>query len=307
MSGAAYGLNFKQLEIFNSVVEEGSTTRSAVRLGMSQPAVSRNVAQLEKDLGFALFNREGGRLIPTEAALRLHAAATKAFQGIDKVVHSTRNKESVKHGQLKIAAVPSLSLSFLPRAIKGFIQNYPDVSLSIETRTSRSSIEMVADSWVDAALVSMPISHPGLKMELLTTPKAVCVLPKGHPLAARDIIEIADLRNANLITLSRSHNSRHRIEELCAAEGFIPDIKLETSTIEMACVLVEEGLGVTIVNELTAERHLGRNVVIRPFRYSMNYAYAFAFPANQAPSEITRIFVTHMKEYVAKVLSNDLI
>ncbi len=305
MSAFASGLNFRQLEIFSAVVEEGSTTRSAIRLGLSQPAVSRNVAQLEKDLDFALFNREGGRLIPTEAALRLHAATKKAFDGLEDVVSSTKNKESVTRGNIHIAAVPSLSMSLLPPALKAFIKDYPDVTVSIETRTSRSSMEMVADQRVDAALVSMPISHPGLKTELVATPKAVCVFPKGHRLNEKDVIEIADLRGENLIPLSRSHFSRHRIEELFAAEGIIPDVKIETSTIEMACVLVEEGLGVTIVNEITAERHRRTGLVIRPFRHSMDYAYAFAFPANQPPSEITRIFATHLKNYVAnKVWEN---
>jgi len=161
-------------------------------------------------------------------------------------------------------------------------------------------MEMVADRRVDAALVSMPITHPGLNTELVATPKAVVVLPKGHRLAAKDIIDIVDLKGENLIPLSRSHNSRHRIDELFAAEGMLLDVKIETSTIEMACVLVEEGLGITIVNEITAERHRKQGLVVRPFRHSMNYAYAFAFPANQPPSEITRIFATHLKNYVAE-------
>ncbi|MBL4667131.1 MAG: LysR family transcriptional regulator [Sneathiella sp.] len=300
MATFASGLNFRQLEIFNAVVEEGSTTRSAMRLGLSQPAVSRNVAQLEKDLEFALFSREGGRLVPTEAALRLHAATKKAFEGLEDVVSSARNKESITRGQIHIAAVPSLSMSLLPLALTTFIKDYPEITISIETRTSRSSMEMVADRRVDAALVSMPIEHPGLRTELVARPAAVCVMPKGHRLAEKDIVDIADLKGENLIPLSRSHSSRHRIEELFAAEGMLLDVKIETSTIEMACVLVEEGLGITIVNEITAERHRKLGLEIRPFRHSMNYAYAFAFPVNQPPSEITRIFVTHLKKYVAE-------
>lgn len=301
MTNFTSGLNFRQLEIFNAVVEEGSTTRSAIRLGMSQPAVSRNVAQLEKGLNLPLFNREGGRLIPTETALRLHAATKKAFDGIEDVVTSARNNESLKTGHIQIAAVPSLSLSMLPHAIKLFLDDYPDVNFTIETRTNRSSMEMVADQRVDAALVSMPISHPGLKTELLAMPRAVCVLPFGHPLSDKESISIQDLKDENFIPLSRSHNSRHRIEELFASEGIIPKIRLETSTVEMACVLVEEGLGVTVVNEITAERHRRLGVVIKPFQYQMNYAYAFAFPASRPPSEITRIFATHLKKYVAKL------
>lgn len=298
MSELTSGLNFRQLEIFNAVVEEGSTTRSAIRLGLSQPAVSRNVSQLEQDLGFALFDRIGGRLVPTEIALRLHAETKKAFAGIEEVVTKARNKGITKRGRIDIAAVPSLSLSFLPEAMKGFILDFPEVSILIETRTSRMSMEMVASARVDVALVSMPISHPGIKMELLDAPKAVCVVPKGHRLARKDEVDIRDLVGENLIPLSRGHNSRHRLEELFAAEGHIPKFRIETSTIEMACVLVEQGLGITIVNAITAERHRKLGVEVIPFKHSMNYAYAFSFPAKKPASEITRIFVSYIKKYV---------
>lgn len=298
MSETEGGLNFRQLEIFNAVVEEGSTTRSAVRLGLSQPAVSRNVNQLEQDLGFSLFDRVGGRLVPTDIALRLHAETKKAFEGIEKVVDAARNKEGLQTGKLVLAAVPSLSLSFLPEAMEAFIRDFPDVSISIETRTSRMSMEMVAGAKVDVALVSMPISHPGVTMEILEAPRAVCVVPKGHKLAGKEEVDIKDLIGENLIPMMRGHNSRHRLEELFAAEGHFPNIRIETSTIEMACVLVEQGLGITIVNEITARRHRKLGVEVLPFRQSMNYAYAFAFPAKKPSSEITRIFVSYIKKYV---------
>ncbi len=298
MSELTSGLNFRQLEIFNAVVEEGSTTRSAIRLGLSQPAVSRNVSQLEQDLGFALFDRVGGRLVPTEIALRLHEETRKAFAGIEEVVNKARDKGGVRKGQIDIAAVPSLSLSFLPEAMEKFILDYPEISISIETRTSRMSMEMVANARVDVALVSMPISHPGIKMELLEAPEAVCVVPKGHPLAAKQEVEIKDLMGEQVIPLMRGHNSRHRLEELFASEGHIPEFRIETSTIEMACVLVEQGLGITIVNAITAERHRKLGVEVIPFRHPMNYAYAFAFPAGKPPSEITRIFVSYIKKFV---------
>jgi DNA-binding transcriptional LysR family regulator len=304
MSAIESGLNFRQLEIFNSVVEEGSTTRSALKLGLSQPAVSRNVAQLEKDIGFDLFLREGNRLVPTEAALRLHAEARRAFDSINEVVFSTRNKEAVSGGSFRIAAVPSLSLGFLPRAISLFLKIHPDVRINVETRTSRMAMDLVANQNVDTALVSLPISHAGLKMELLSTPKAVCVMPEGHRLTSKEVVGITDLKDERLISMSRSHNSRHRLEELFASEGIAPDIRLETSTIEMACILVEEGLGVTIVNELMVERHLRMGLVMRPFQHAMHYAYAFAFPAKKPPTEITQIFVTHVKNYVAERFGN---
>lgn len=125
-------------------------------------------------------------------------------------------------------------------------------------------------------------------------------MPKGHPLAKKDVIEIQDLDGENFIPMSRSHNSRHVLEELFANAGIVPKIKLETSTIEMACVLVQEGLGVTVVNEMTAAHHKPLGVEIRPFKHPMNYTYAFVFPVNKPPSEITRIFVTHIKEYLAE-------
>ncbi|GLQ06902.1 LysR family transcriptional regulator [Sneathiella chinensis] len=299
MSNFANGLNFRQLEIFSAVVEAGSTTRSAIKLGLSQPAVSRNVAQLEKDLGFSLFDRSGGRLIPTEAALRLHAEVSKALTGIENVLHSTRDSKAPMRGKVSIAAVPSMSLSFLSRAVTGFAEDFPDVKIQFETRTSRMSVEMVADLRVDVGLVSLPLSHPGIRLEELARPRAVCVMPKGHPLTAKREIDISDLKGHNLIPMSRSHSSRHRLEELFSSVGIEPQVRFETSTMEMACALIESGLGVTVANEITANRHESHGVVVRPFKHDMNYIYAFAFPASTPPTEISQVFVTYLKNYLA--------
>ncbi len=200
-----------------------------------------------------------------------------------------------------------MSLSFLPKVIKEFHDHYPDEIISVETRTSRTAMEMTADRRADVALVSMPAaSHPGLRMDLVSTPRGVCMMPKDHPLASKEMIEIADLKGEKLIPLSRSHASRHRLEELFASEGLKPRIILETSTIEMACVLVEEGLGLTIVNEITSGVHKRHDVAIRAFKPEMNYAYAFAFPVGQPMSEITQIFVTHIRNYLAAHLPSGI-
>jgi len=293
-------LNFKQLEIFSKTVEAGSTTRSAVMLGMSQPAVSRNLAQLEKALGFALFERTGGRLVPTTAALRLHKEAERAIKAVQNVVDSAIGYDSENvSGQLRIAAIPSISHSFLVRVLKSFMAKYPEVTFSFATQSSRAVMETMAGRNADIGLVSMPMSHPGVQTETFIQPRSVCLMPEDHPLTAKQQISISDLIGQDLISLSRQHASRHRLEELFAMEGQKPEIKLETSTAEMSCRMVQEGLGLAIINEVTASAFMN-GLVSRSFKNDMHYTYAFAFAANQPRSELAQLFVSYLKQQAAE-------
>lgn len=299
-SGKVGQLNFKQLEIFSKTVEVGSTTRSAVMLGLSQSAVSRNLAQLEKALGFDLFERIGGRLIPTPAALRLHKEVEKAVRAVQQAIDSAIGFDiEAVSGRLSIAALPSIGHTVLHQAIKSFLERYPSVHFSIQSPTSRLVMEIMAGGNADLGIVSMPISHPGVQTETFVELRPVCLMPKDHPLTKREEITIDDLHCHDLITLSRQHSSRHRLEELFGMAGLKPNIKVETSTAEMSCKLVQAGLGVVIVNEVTANSYK-TNLEIRPFKHDMHYSYAFAFSANSPRSELAQIFVSYLKQMAAK-------
>lgn len=294
-------MDVRHLEIFQAVVDAGTATRAAHALGLSQPAISRNIKQLELDLGFALFDRSRGRLSPTPEAMRLHAEIVKAFSGIERVVATARDIGNIASGRLRVAAVPSLAQGVLRQAIGSFVNQMPSLTVSFEVRSHRMVVDLVASRGVDLGIGTLPVIHPGIMSEPLCRPKAVCVLPEGHELARHKVIQARMLDKINFVTLSRRHNSRHRLDEIFQAAGVAPNIRVDVATAETACSLAAEGVGVTVVNALTARRYAGREVVTRRFEPEMRYDFGILYPAKQPRSEITQSFTSHLKDVLKEM------
>lgn len=294
-------MDVRHLEVFQAVVDAGTATRAAQALGLSQPAVSRNIKQLEKDLGFSLFDRARGRLSPTPEAMRLHAEIVKAFTGIQKVVATARDIGNIASGRLRVAAVPSLAQGLLRQALGAFVKQIPSLTTSFEVRSHRMVVDLVASRGVDIGIGTLPVTHPGVMAEHLCRPRAVCVLPSRHELSKQQTISAEMLDKIDFVTLSRRHNSRHRLDEIFLSAGVAPNIRVDVATAETACSLAAEGVGVTVVNALTARRYAGEDVVIRDFVPEMRYEFGLLYPVKQPRSEITQSFTAHLREFLDQI------
>ncbi|MCY4127568.1 MAG: LysR family transcriptional regulator, partial [Pseudomonas sp.] len=124
-------MNFKQIETFRAVMLSGSMTAAAQALHTSQPNVSRLIAQLERANGFKLFERVGGRLLPTDEGAQFFADVERAFIGLHSLETSAEHLKRGGTGQLRIGAVPSLTHGLLPKIIQRFRQQNPHVHISI--------------------------------------------------------------------------------------------------------------------------------------------------------------------------------
>ena len=294
-------MDVRHLEIFRAVVDAGTATRAAQALGLSQPAISRNIQQLEQDLGFHLFDRARGRLSPTPEAMRLHAEIVKAFTGIEKVVSTARDIGNTAPGSLRIAVVPSLAHGLFRDVLSSFIKRMPSLSVSLEVRAQRSVVDIVTSRGADIGAATMPVIHPGITSELFCQPRSVCMLPKGHSLAKHEVIQVDMLNGVDFIFLTRRNKSRHQLDEIFLTEGVKPRLRVEVSNAPMACSLAAEGLGITVVNALIARRYDGKGVVMREMEPRISYDYGLFFPANQPRSEITQAFTAHLTEHLGQI------
>jgi DNA-binding transcriptional LysR family regulator len=130
-------------------LQTGSITAAARELGLSQPAVSRLLAKLERNIGFQLFHRDRGRLPPTPEALIFLEQVGHALGGIDRVGELARNISANKVGQLKLVAPPSFTEGVLPEIVASFVQRFPDVHLTLESRSVETAKAMIATREVD--------------------------------------------------------------------------------------------------------------------------------------------------------------
>jgi DNA-binding transcriptional LysR family regulator len=240
-------MNIRQLEAFHTTIETGSVTLAGERLGISQPAVSKLLKSFSETCGFQLFTRSGGRLVPTLEARMLAVEVERMFSGtkrIARLAEAVRNRE---WGEVTIAAPPALATLYLSHALSPFLAEQPDIHFTLQSKTSPRIGELVAAGQIDIGLSVLPFDHPNVSAEIIMRFSMVCILPAGHPLTAKQVIEIDDLRNEAFISLFRDDCSLMTIDRAFQLKGVQKRNRIEVPLSETACSFVANGVGVSIV------------------------------------------------------------
>ena len=290
-------ISLRHLEILRALVETGKTTAAAQRLGTSQSAISRGIAQLEGELGRLLFDRQGGRLVPTAEAFALYEQVRPVFTVLARIGEDSSPLPS--GGILRLAAPPTLAHCFMPARIASFIGQNPSIEISFDVTSSDSLITNVAEERVDLGLTDTIPTHAGVRSELLLATDAVCILPARHPLAIRDWIEPQDLADEAFIALTRRHSGRFAIDQVFDDAGVAPRTIIETATAVSAGEFVREGLGVTLLNPFPIAAQLGASVAVRPFRPRIPYRTSFLMASRAPVSAATAAFIAHTRASLA--------
>lgn len=287
-------MNLRQLEIFREVVASGSLTRAAHKLGISQPAVSAAVTNLESDVGFLLFKR-------THAGTELTPEARTLAEEAARVLSAARNLETLaldlsagRAGKLYIGCLPGFSPVFMPRVVAEFLEDHSGARISFQTHASEKVEQWVASGHWEIGLVELPDANPALEVRPLSLPM-VCALHAGHPLATRAVVEVSDLEGEPLVTLDESHQTSIKLRVLFRKAGVRMAVRAECHLFPPACALVSEGVGVALVDPVTAINYEGPDLVLKPFRPRVEFDLAVIFPRHQSISRQCRAFAEHLE------------
>ena len=289
-------MKLRNIEAFHALMVAGTTTEAAAMLRVSQPAVSRMIGQLERNLGFALFKRVKGRLFPTPEAEIFDGEVEKSFIGIDKLARIAEDIRAKRIGHLRIVGMPALSLGFVPKVLDRFMETRPGLNVTLEVRSSQKVIEWIAAQQFDLGLAVMPVDHPAIEVEPLDPSEAVCVLPPGHPLASKAAIRPCDLEGVPFVSLGTEHRVRFEIDQAFEAAGVTRAVQVAAQLSAVVCQLVACGRGAGIVDPFTAADFAERGVVVRPFRPAIFFNTALLYPAHRPRSRLTEDFVTLLKD-----------
>ncbi|MCA0355409.1 MAG: LysR family transcriptional regulator [Proteobacteria bacterium] len=290
-------LNLRSLEAFRETMLSGSATAAAGRMGLTQPAVSRLIAQLEQEVGFELFYRERGRLSPTPEALIIYDEIDLAFGGLERVDALARDIAAFNTGLLKIVAPPSLSESVLSTILPRFMAKFPKVRIAIESRSTETARAMVANRTVDCGFVKLPLERSDISTVTLSTSETVCVLPDAHPLAAHEVLTPELLRGEPLVLLGAGTWTRRQIDDAFRERGVRPEVRVETHTVGSACALAAGGLGIAVVNALLADNFARPGVAIRVFRPQILHEYAFMTSALAPMNRLAAAFLDEAQSF----------
>ncbi len=264
----------RQLEAFRSVMLMGSITGGANHLRLTQPAVTRLIRDLERSLGFALFERHRGRIRPTPAAIELSREVDKCFVGLDRITKAAADIRQGRAGRLRIAAIPTLAVGVLPEILARFLADRLQLRVDLIDGSSAEIAEWVADGAYDLGFATTAATHPGVKAHPLPPVRAVAVMAPSHRLAGQRVVRPADLAGEALVAPIRSTRLRMSLDESLARAGVEPELRVETSLSAVACAAAAAGAGIAVVEGFTADLLKGLGAVVKPFRDGVEVEYA---------------------------------
>lgn len=262
-------------------MQSGSITGAAELMNVTQPAVSRLIKDFESRIGFPLFERKKGRVYPTIEATSLFEEVQRSFTGLEKIAATATEIRSFRSGFLRIAAMPAIALQFLPRVVTAFSALYPEISVSIQIRSSTKVVDWVGAQQVDLGFAALQSPTPGTDQKTLCDGPVVAAVPAGHRLAAKTVLRPEDLRGTPIISLGPELSMRHRIDEAFALRGVAMQSRIEVQLSTAICEFVAANAGIGLVDPITAFEMSDRNLVIRPFDPAIQFFFSLLMPLNR--------------------------
>lgn len=284
-------MNFKHIEAFRAVMVTGTASRAAEVLKVTQPAISRAIADLERATELQLFNRVRSRLVPTPEAQMFFRDVEEAFVGLDRLRSSAARIKDVGAGQLRIASLSSLGSSLVPKAIAAFSRRNANVSISLHVQTSSVVRNLVAAGQFDIGLAADEIDTSGVVHQVFATPLLMCAIPRGHKLSAKDIIRPLDLHGERFIAYSAEDTVQKTLDAALKAVKSSPRIVVETLFSVTVQSLVAEGVGIGLINPYTMNGVYDKRIVIRPFEPKLYARTLLLFPPDRQRSRLISDFV----------------
>ena len=290
-------LTFRQLEAFHAVMTAGSVTQAAGQLGVSQPAISRVLADLELNVGFPLFEKMARKLRPTERARLLHAEVERSLSGLAQIEAIADRLREQGEGQFRLAIVPSLVAAICEHVLTPYAAAHPGVSIIVETPTTLNALDWSSGAQADLGITFEPIALPGVTSEVLGHTEAVCLLPGGHDLMRRaSPITPTDLAGLPFVSYRLDSGFRAEVDRVFAARQIQRDLRFEARTTAAVCELVAATGGASIIPcpgpDIAADHRLG----MLPFRPALSSTVRAICPAGP-PSRLARLFLEFLRSH----------
>ncbi|MER9832393.1 LysR family transcriptional regulator [Mesorhizobium sp. M0134] len=289
-------LNQRQIEIFNAIMVHKSVTAAAASLRTSQPTVSRELRDLEKQIGFDLFNRFGKRLTPTSQAQLLQSVVARSFVGMEEISRVATAIKGHNAAHIRIACLPAYAEAFLPDVVHRFLKSRPRVHLSVHSLGEVALRHDMTTQLFDIGLTEGSYDYDDATTEKIDAGELVCVLPAGHPLTAKAVIDLQDFQGVAFVYYSEEDPYRRKLDEAFDAACVARHYTVETTTATGLCSMVAAGVGVSVVNPFTAAHYAERGIVLRKLSVRVPYHVNLWRPAKGLRSAHADQFVRLLRQ-----------
>jgi DNA-binding transcriptional LysR family regulator len=257
-------MDIRQLKAFVAIAESGTFTAGAVRVHVTQAAISMQIRQLETETHAQLFIRAPRRVILTEAGEKLLERAYTILREHDAALEELAALTGAHRGRLRIGSASAMvSADPLPQILKELRGTHAGVETSVGSGTSESLVKQVLAGELDAAFVSLPVEARGVQTELLSEDYLVAIASPRHPMAKQKIVSAYALAGEKLILGERGGNTRRLIDQFFAQAGVTLKVTMELSRLAAIKRMVEEDMGVGIVPLRSVQEEVRSGSLVR--------------------------------------------
>jgi DNA-binding transcriptional LysR family regulator len=250
-------MELRHLRYFEAVARHSHVTRAAAELHIAQPALSKQISQLERELGIALFDRVGRSLRLTEAGEALLPYARAVLAQVEEARAAMAERVGLKAGRVSIGAPPTVGAHLLPPLLTVFHQRYPGITLRLHEAGIQSLLDLLESGLTDLAVLALPVEDEQLAVTPLLNEPLVLIVGPMHPLAKRSEVAISELRNERWILSPANYELREATLKACREAGFTPQTVLEGGETETLVRFVAAGLGIALVPALAVSGFSG--------------------------------------------------
>jgi len=242
-------LEFRHYKYFLAVAKELHFRKAAEMLYISQPGLSRQIKQMEEELGIKLFMRNNRKVVLTEAGNYLQKELTKHFRQLDDILHHAKLLHQGINGKLRLAYVGSAMQKLIPDLLLKFREINPNVLINLTEMDNRMQIEALINQEIDLGFVRLERVPKGLELYSATEETFSLVLPENHPVDAFNFKSLAQLKNESFILFDASYSESYyeKVMQIFDDSGFFPNVSHSTVNASSIYRLVENNFGISIV------------------------------------------------------------
>ena len=252
-------MEFRQLEYFAQIVEQGSFTAAAKKCSVAQPSLSAQIQKLEEELGEPLLLRRPRGVSLTSSGQRVYEQAKILLESRDGLVETFRQRDEIRSGEVTLGVIPTIAPFLLGQLLGRFREEFPNIQIHVREAQTSELVEMVVSEEVDFAVVSdlakNVLKRWSLHLRTLFREPLLLAVPNSHSLAAqkRLVLDLKEVPESEILFLGEGHCLREQAMELCQLEESDQQIRCEQLVTLQA--LVAMGLGVTFVPQMFREHH----------------------------------------------------
>lgn len=283
--------SLRQLRVFQAVALHSSFTRAGDQVGLTQPAVSRCVTELEQHLGIKLLDRTTREVVLTEAGRSLAVRLQRVLEDLDTMLLDVRGLATQRQGRVRVASSPTLSANLLPECIARCRQEHPGLELLLLDRMQHDALASVLSGEVDFGVVIEP--EPGRSDELHAEPilsEPFClVCPPTHRLARQRSVRWAALHGEPLVLLDHASGSRRLIDDALRGHGVQAPVAQEVGHVTTIFRMLDAGLGISVVPTLALPPAGLQGLEVRPLTPRVERAIVLVRRANRALAPVAEV------------------